>query len=413
MSLITGGIATLVPCVTNASASLSATPTTGGGGGGGGITPNPVFSTVTTQLDANFGGSASCYGLTVNSALGTPATLVAGANGVLSISNGANCSFLTNCGNISNGANAVTISSINVSTINGAAPGGGGSIPANLTVSTLIAANATNVLNGNNPNLQLRSQGSSGSSFQIITVPGVATGLKIDQGAGQVSIQNADLVVSTINGAAPGLPPAISVSSITNLSSINIPATGVLTVGGIVQCVGEYLGASAISTAIITGIAGSDVTISTLQVSTINGSAYPPASSGSSVGFSTIQGGNASTIQCPPGGATTLCGFSTINGNGYSVSFQAQLQTFNGTFTDTHNVLGLTTTSGGATQIITNQSAPYLSTLSAAFDLPQIGGCTNLIADGSFVRLQVYNNTPSNITITLSESYSINFGVAG
>jgi hypothetical protein len=105
--------------------------------GGAGTGPNPVFSTVTTQLDATIGGTVACAGVTVNGANATTTTLAVNASNYLSVANGVNTGNIAGCAQIANGPNPVSISSLNVSSINGAGPGGGGGGGPNLNVSTI------------------------------------------------------------------------------------------------------------------------------------------------------------------------------------------------------------------------------------------------------------------------------------
>jgi len=118
-----------------------------------------------------------------------------------------------------------SISSLSVSSINGALPGG--AIPPNLTLSTLAAASWLNVANQNGGSNNFRMESQNAQKFNLHVINGVANpGIQLDD-AGVVSITNADFQVSSINGALPGgaVPPNLTLSTLT-VSSFATMLTG-------------------------------------------------------------------------------------------------------------------------------------------------------------------------------------------
>ena len=105
------GIGTLVPCVTNANASLSVTPTSGGGGGGGSYPANPLVSSILIQ-----GGKIS-YDSNASVMIFSPASI-----------------------------SSIYVSSVNGQPIGG---GGGGSNTPNPVVSTLTFSKGDETTNTN------------------------------------------------------------------------------------------------------------------------------------------------------------------------------------------------------------------------------------------------------------------------
>jgi len=179
------------------------------GGGGGGVGPNPVFSTVTTQLDATIGGSVACAGVTLNGANATTTTLAVNASNFLSVANGVNTGNIAGCAQIANGPNPVSISSLNVSSINGAAPSGGGGPPPAIT-STISSLVNLSSINFGSPGIV-----NMAGSLQVADYFGASaiSTLRIDSIVPGGSVVIPLAILSTVNGP-------VSVSSLT-VSSIN------------------------------------------------------------------------------------------------------------------------------------------------------------------------------------------------
>lgn len=165
------------------------------------------------------------------------------AQGAAIVSIGAQTGGVSSLTIISNGeidmiSPFTSISSLNVSSINGAAPGA--SVPANLGLSTLsmsgpifmnsngilLDAASTSVLyyNSGNNNTYLGAKGAATAYIGTVVNP---TSLAVDDTGFSAEVGSvSSLTVSSINGAAPGG------GSITNVSTPSLAQTFVLTTGG-------------------------------------------------------------------------------------------------------------------------------------------------------------------------------------
>ena len=285
---------------------------------GGGVGPNPVFSTVivsTTLVISNDAGSPNDGGIVWTTQAGTTQDVGLGLNGiggggqygnsvmtfwtaidpVTGVAGpgevGAQRVYLEGGANMDNKAyiertstnghlslvapnidlkGQVGISSLNVSSINGAAPGGGGGAPPTF-VSTISSIFNLSSINSGSPGL--------------LTVVGSL--LATDYlGAGQVSTAS---VVSIVPGGAVSI---------------------------------QNLGTSSISSAAPQINMTAPVGMSSLVVSSINGAA---PGGGSSASFSTLYSGS-STITCDGGVTTTLLNFGTTVGHTYQIQTQMNIQ---------------------------------------------------------------------------------------
>lgn len=120
----------------------------------------------------------------------------------------------------------LTVSTLTVSSINGAVPGGGGSIPGNLTVSSLTLAGDPTALGGT---LEFKAVDTDLYEIQSVSSSVLVAGLSLGTvgGRNQVYMDTAeadDLMVSSITAVAGGniqmLKP-VAVSSIVGVSTIN------------------------------------------------------------------------------------------------------------------------------------------------------------------------------------------------
>lgn len=336
--------------------------------GGGGVGPDPVFSTLTTQLDATIGGSVICGGITINGPGATTTTLAVNASNLLSVANGVNTASIAGCGQIANGPNPVSISSLSVSSINGAAPSGGGVDPAGISTGQVAAV-------GNALNLRV-------GSTEGITLDGISNILTLTAGTGTGKVQFSaystiigfDLNVSSINGAAPGgggAGPDLALSTLT----MGIPGgiSGVSSIGG----VGGSL-------PIVGGIS-----VSSISVSSINGGAYPPA--GAALQFSSIGvpgGGGLSSFTCDPGFNNPLVEFSTITGHTYSATAFARAQTTE--IGATGDQLVWEFLSGGQAQPLGSWPNESISTTTGGGGLQYICGTANWKAAGTGTVFNVF-----------------------
>jgi len=268
-------------------------------------------------------------------------------------------------------ADAVNMSSLNVSSINGAAPGGGGSAI---------------------------------SSFATASV--------------------SSLSVSSINGAAPsggGAPPAVvsTISSLVNVSTINVGSPGLLTIAGGISVL-DYVGAGSISTGSIVGIVpggavsvpnlvtssittgqpqlniDAPTSVSSLIVSSINGAA--PGGGGASLQYSTISNPIPNIVPVNPGATTQILSFSTIAGHVYSASVNARANI---------TVVPASATDMLQSEILDNNvgndfigswlcSAISTSAASGGF-YQQIGGTINWKAAGTGASFAVYTQTSTSV----------------
>ena len=221
------------------------TPYAAGGGGGGGSGPNLVVSTITfpdgtittdgaifslgNQSTLTLSSDGSTFlGLkpTLNallsegglSGVSVGANLIAGGIGLIGqggVFNTQTPAFING-----NGTGSVMVSSILVSSINGAAPAGGGVNPAGISTAQVAATAST---------LTLAANGQS-----VITLDDtktIAIELLSKSGAGSIrlngysTIVTGDLNVSSINGAAPGgsnfTTASISTATISSLNGLN------------------------------------------------------------------------------------------------------------------------------------------------------------------------------------------------
>jgi len=196
---------------------------------------------------------------------------------------------------------AATISSITCSTINGAAPGGGGSVPADLAVSTLqlndqpVANGARLRMRGADPNLYAVDVVDSNGTFVAGYNLGTSGGRnQFYTGVGEVD----QCFVSSING-----------------------------VGGPIQVL------NAMNIANVLTATTANVTMSTLTVSTINGIVPGQAANGGAIGVQSIPDTGPIPCVCDaPGGSglptllTAALGISTVLGHTYTYTAEASIQ---------------------------------------------------------------------------------------
>jgi hypothetical protein len=289
------------PLITNSgpNASLYA-PASGGGGGGG---PNPAFSTITFPTAIATGSGPTAGGILFSQQLifDDPATNIAGDivftaaapyvgvagatsttsisvfapanNSVLSIGAGQDQAIYID-GSAASGAPGVywrgvgnvSISSMNISSINGAAPGGGGGVQSTIA----NAGSYINIPAGANPmNFNLvqgasfTTPGNSGSLLingNILNNATVAASFSV--GVNTPAIGTSSITVSTINGVAPG----VTVSTFPGLI-VSSPTSAVLTLNGGANQIVASSDNIAVAKLYATGASG--LTISTVQ--SING----------------------------------------------------------------------------------------------------------------------------------------------
>jgi len=243
-------------------------PASGGGGGGGGAGPNPSFSSINLSTSANVnmlgGGFIQVFGSDVGINIqnndttavneigmitngtaaavypnltgnGTYISLSApSANSGLSMFAGDNeGQFIIGAVNSAGGPSTLTIisggelrlitapgaptslSSLNVSSINGASPAGGGVAPAGISTNAVDAATTT----------KLRLNGTNG-----ITIDTAGTGT-VTINSVLINAVTSDLQISSINGAAPG-GAAISTFDVASVSSLTVSSINGQAPGG-------------------------------------------------------------------------------------------------------------------------------------------------------------------------------------
>ena len=245
----------------------SATPLSvvGSGGGGGSYPANPSFSTIavlptpaeggvvfaveptrTYQKGADFylyqnGVSAYNPRIVFNSGSGTAtieANTPASPSGVVIQS-------------------TLTTSALNVSSINGAIPGTGGTVPPNLTLSTLNVSSMITTSSITTTQLLnvavLEGRPEVGNGLDIISagnlnlIPSVDPTFGIYASGAFLStpyMNISSLEVYSINSEVypPALPADIAANSITLTSSINITAAGTAAANPVIQTLGSTLG---------------------------------------------------------------------------------------------------------------------------------------------------------------------------
>lgn len=264
-------------------------PASGGGGGGGG--PNLVVSTLTVAdgssgdnglifaipntstltLASDSGGDFPALGATLefvqvdgNSVIGVGANLIAGSIGL--VGQGGNYATQTPAILAGLGNGTVSVSSMTISSINGAAPGGGGGgNPANLTTSSITVAGAAAALGADfqiyasDTNLYTLTTASTGT--QLVSVD-----VGLSGGRNQVRV-NGPLDAQLIYGS--------TIIGTTGVISLNPDGTDSIVLGGL-GAPGDIkfapTGGGVINCLATTNIPGS-ANISSLTVSSINGTA--------------------------------------------------------------------------------------------------------------------------------------------
>lgn len=306
---------------------------------GGSAGPDPTFSTITTQLDATIGGSVTCGGITINGANATTTTLSVNANNYLSVANGVNTGNIAGCAQVVNGPNPVTISSLSVSSINGASPGG--APPAVVTtISSLI-------------NLSTINYGSPG----VLQIAGGVT-ISDNLGVGNIST----LAITSLVGGSVSIQ-SLATSTIASLEPIQVLAP---------------------------------LNVSSLNVSSINGAA---PGGGSALQFSTlaVPGGAGTQFPVDPGAATAILSFSTTAGHVYNATCYARATT-NGVVPSAPGDMLLTEIVDNNTgnDTIGSWLTANISTMASngAF-YQQVGGSLTWKAGGAGASFSVYSNTSS------------------
>lgn len=291
-----------------------------------------------------------------------------------------------------------SISSLTVSTINGVVPGGGGSAGPDLTVSTLTVSDSGSI----NFDTQLLLQ-SSGNGQALFTKAIDNTNVAI-----QATDGNAVVYLGAVNGMGGGyiataynqplnILPSTIISTLT-VSTLNQGSLGNLSIGGSVS-VFNQLACSAVSTNVIAPVSGTNVTISSILVSSINNASYPPQSSLYPFISSINPGGGGGTQTqyfCSTNSeAQVLTTFETQLGHNYQLNLPFFISTFNApTYGD---ALLIGHQGAGATDLI--------------YTLPLIQGATwnvplvfkNTVADGP-VQVLLGTNTTYPVEVNLGSS---------
>jgi len=254
-----------------------------GSGGGGAYPANPSFSTISFPstdflttgvikysgglffndlgtpvlndfiLGTNNAGGAfpvSTNLFSINSPAGNSASLVLGAG------DNANAYIIASlAGDVTPGAalnlvaTGVNISSLNVSSINGAIPGTGSTVPANLNLSTLNVSSMITTSSITTTDLfnvaVLNGRPEVGNGLDIISAGNLNLTSSVDPTFGIYTsgafLSTPALIVSSINSFE--YPPAnIAANSITLASSINITAAGIAAANPVIQTLGSTLG---------------------------------------------------------------------------------------------------------------------------------------------------------------------------
>jgi hypothetical protein len=272
----------------------------GGGGGGGGVTADPSFSSITLAtgsggFNANNGdpgtitwtgqllltSSADETGALLynpsNGAVGLELATPAGDGGVLLGADGGAVfinsiySHPINIG-VSGGGAPVVVSSLSVSSINGAAPGGGGSVPGNLSVSSLTLQGDPVAAGGV---LNIVASDTDLYNFSVSSATTYADfNLGVVGGRQQMyadTMEAPNFYTSTIKGATgqislnPDGVNQIQIGGTGAPGDILITTTG----GGNIKMAGATTMSNAVSMP-------TTASISSLTASSINGSVYPP-----------------------------------------------------------------------------------------------------------------------------------------
>ena len=237
------------------------------------------------------------------------------------------------------------MSSLNVSSLNGAAPGGGGGGAPPAVVSTISSLVNVSTINVNSPGL--------------ITIAGGISVLDY-VGAGSISTGS---IVSIAPGGAVSVPN-LGTSSITSAApQLNITAP---------------------------------TSVSSLIVSSINGAA--PGGGGASLQYSTISNPTPNIVPVDPGATIQILSFSTIAGHVYSASVNARANI---------TVVPASATDMLQSEILDNNvgndflgswlcSAISTSAASGGF-YQQIGGTINWKAAGTGASFAVYTQTSTSV----------------
>lgn len=394
----------------------------GGGGGGGGGGPNPQVSSLSVNDSGNVlmtwnnGGATLNFGFEATNTssfilqqgIGVSGTKVAGPEGciqVLEKDGGANqvfaplqasgfevCAtaypggafaglYFSSIGSVLYSAvgqpltidapAGVSVSSLTVSSINGAAPGGGGSVGPNPTFSTITFNNAS-------------------ALYNLSSITPYPQALSIDDGAGGAAVEfnlanaNAILAISASGGNGGTL------TSIANDVDLIIQSAG---------------GNNNIV------IDGPTTTISSLTVSSINGGA--PGGGGNSYPLpSTLKKGDAVGLALNASSLTTLAAFSTISSHFYTVSVDITPRQLTQTFGPIDAYQSQLTTDDGLVNILNNGLWSEVSTLynSALSITPGLGGSATFKAGGSNMTVDVYNTYSNFLSTNLNAIFAVDHG---
>jgi hypothetical protein len=374
-------------------------PASGGGGGGGGIGPNPVVSSITVadglitcstvngfvfvntttpvQDDAYIGeatiplvaGAGAANVIQINSASGSANTLflAAGDDNAAYINSGSAGSASGNQALLLQ-ASAVYMSSLNVSSINGAAPGGGGgSIPGDLTVSSLTLAGDPTAIGA-----ELSQRAVDGNLYSI--------------GCVSSSVSRGEILLGNVGGRdqaymSVGEIDQCFVSSLKGVSDPIVVGSGLTITGA-------------------TNMGLSPVNISSLTVSSINSAAYPPPTGttvvNSIVPFATGSGdGNLWTLTVPQNtGGLPIALTSTLTTNP-SHTYLVSYSLVNGSNNDLTSITRLKVYTAGPTAI------PIRAYPGDAADFTSGGmatGVSMLVSGASALRLQGENSSATTDT---------------
>lgn len=255
-------------------------------------------------------------------------------------------------GNLNFLAPLTSISSLNVSSINGAAPGGGGGGPPPAVVSTISSFVNVSTINYGSPG-----------------VINVAGGMQVADflGAGTISTVRVDSIV-------PG-------------GAVAIPLAALSTVVG-------------------------DVNMSTLTVSSINGASYPPPAGGMMFSSIGIPGGPGSAFNADPNVVTNVLTIPIIPNHVYSFDVNARVIANNApTVTDTDNYYLEILANGGSTVALDTAWGVQISSLTSGSIFTEVGGSGILKAPANPVSTLLLNILGSFSTTTRVDSFSyIDFG---
>ena len=412
------------------SANLSSGPY--GGGGGGSIGPNPVVSTLTlnpsggiqgsvVQLNNPSLGSFPTNGFTFNTAnsgagsfaITNPDT--GSVHNTLTISqfNGGEAIITTynnsaaTYNSLAIQASTTSISSLIVSSINGAAPGGGGGAGPNLSVSSINVSSGgyiemfTGPSNDTGRIIGYRDiNNASSMSLFVGFVPNYAS--KVNGTDGLWLIENDSTGVNqafgdfgagrlVVLGNNAGASKPVPVLDSDGNGNLEVNAVGALTISTVNFFV-PY----------------AETTISSLSVSSINGAA--PGGGGTYPQNSTLKTSDGTGLSINASSLTTLAAYSTISSHFYTVSVDIGPRQLTQAFGPNDGFQTQLTTDDGLVNILNDGLWSQISTLNNLAITPELGGSATFKAGGSFFTIDIYNTYASTLSTNLNAIFAVDHG---